>query len=87
MDIELIKTEVVTIRDHIEAAMGSKQAKGAMGKIRDHAKKHGESAFKSVMSELDDVVDGSREWNEGQKDLFRSSALEALKTKLDKELR
>lgn len=75
------------IRSELSLVAREMKAKGSMGKIRDHAKKHGEKAFDIVMSELDDIVGGSREWNEVQKDLFRTTALEAFKTKLEKKLR
>jgi len=84
MDTDYLKRELAQAGR--EASMG-KTAKGAMGKIRDHAKKKGEEAFGGLLSAIDDVVNGSREWNEAQKSLFRLSALEAVKQKLEKELR
>lgn len=83
MDAEFISSELALV----EQDLGMKTAKGAMGKIRSHAKKYGEKAFDAVLSDLDDLVDGSREWNEMQKGLFRSTALEAFKTRLERELR
>jgi len=69
------------------ASMGrSRQSKGSMGKIRQHAKKYGEEAFKKLIADLDTVTDRSREWNEGQKDLFWRTVLEEIQKKLNKEL-
>ena len=79
------------IRREIEAAMQEagmvREAKGAMGKIREHAKKYGEQALDDVLDALDGDLSRSREWNQMEADLFRKTALEAIKAKLERELR
>jgi hypothetical protein len=85
MDVGYIRRELAMAAR--EAGMGKKKAKGAMGKIRQHAKRYGEQAFSEMLDELDGDLSRSREWNQMEADLFRTTALEAMKAKLEKELR
>jgi|GEM_PF-6226524 len=84
--MDKIANDILNLANKLVAGR-NKQAKGAMGKIRQHAKSHGKKAFAQVIADLDEVVDGSRQWNDVQKDLFWREALEEIQTRVNKELR
>ena len=58
-------------------------AKGKYGKIRQHAKKHGQDVANEVMSELSSVLDKSG-WKDDEKKHYRETVIEEIVLRLEK---
>jgi hypothetical protein len=66
------------IAARIAADMGKKRQSGAWGKIKQHAKRHGEEVANEVVDELDSTLDKSG-WSDDERKLYRETVLETIK--------